>query len=180
MKRIARVALGICSVLLAGCHRKVSGENGLEFSFQPWVPLLAILAGIAVTIVGISVFRRNKPIRGLLLIVGAPLAVVVFVPGLWLDRVIVNNDGFYSRHGFWFSPVAHEIKYDELSLVQVTVEERMGRRGKTYNYYFDCSFKSGKRERVPLGDLMREALPEIAEQFRRQGVPVQMPPNLPK
>ena len=45
--------------------------------------------------------------KTLLLIVGGPLAVVVFVPGLWLDRVIFNNDGFYSRHGFWFSPVTH-------------------------------------------------------------------------
>ena len=52
-------------------------------------------------------------------------------------------------------------------------------RGKTYSYYFDCHFKAGKKERVPLGDIMREALPEIAEQFRKHGVPVQIPANLP-
>ncbi len=64
-------------------------------------------------------------------------------------------------------------------MVRVVVEEKPGRSGKTYSYYYDCIFKSGKQERVPLGEVMREALPEIAEQFRKHGVPVEIPPNLP-
>ncbi|HWG44904.1 MAG TPA: hypothetical protein VN688_19175 [Gemmataceae bacterium] len=91
----------------------------------------------------------------------------------------MNQDGFYSRHGFWWNQTIHQIRYEELNRVQLVVEGKTGRRGKTYSYYFDCSFKSGKQERVPLGDIMREALPEIAEQFRRHGVPVQIPANLP-
>jgi hypothetical protein len=93
--------------------------------------------------------------------------------------VVVNQEGFYSRHGFWWSPTVHNIRYDELDLVRLVVEEKPSRRGKTYSYYFDCTFKTGKQERVPLGDIMREALPEIAEQFRQHGVPVELPPNLP-
>lgn len=108
-----------------------------------------------------------------------PLVAGAIAPGMYLDRVIVNQDGFYSRHGFWWDPTIHRITYEELKLVRLAVEEQSSRRGKTYTYYFDCSFKSGKQERVPLGDIMREAVPEIAEQFRRHGVPVELPPNLP-
>ena len=52
--------------------------------------------------------------------------------------------------------------------------------GPLRSYHFDCHLKSGKMERVPLDDIMREALPEIVDQFEKHGVPVQIPPNLPE
>jgi hypothetical protein len=98
---------------------------------------------------------------------------------MYLDRVIVNQEGFYSRHGFWWKPTIHRVRYDELHEVHLVVEEQHVRGGKRYSYSFDCSLKSGKKERVPLGDVIREALPEIADQFRKHGVQVIIPPNLP-
>lgn len=90
----------------------------------------------------------------------------------------MNQEGFYSRHGFWWYPINHDIRFEELQEVRVVAEKRGG-RGGGYSYYLDCGFKSGNVDRVPLGDVMREALPEIAEQFRSHGVPVHIPPDLP-
>jgi hypothetical protein len=179
-QRLRWALLGLCCTLLTGCYRKVAEDGGLVFSFEPWVPLLVAVVGVAAVPVGIVLFARGQRFWGVCLAVVGPLAAGVVAPGMYLDRVVVNQDGFYSRHGFWWNPTIHQIRYEDLSQVQLVVEEKSGRRGKTYSYYFDCSFKSGKQERVPLGDIMREALPEIAEQFRAHGVPVHVPPNLPE
>jgi hypothetical protein len=179
MKRhLGWVVLGLSFAALTGCYRKVSENGGLVFSFEPWVAGLVAVLGVAAVPVGIVLFVRGQRFWGVCLAILGPLAAVVVAPGMYLDRVVVNQDGFYSRHGFWWNPTVHQIRYGDLSQVQLVVEERSGRRGKTYSYYFDCSFKSGKQERVPLGDIMREALPEIAQQFREHGVPVHLPPNL--
>ncbi len=97
-----------------------------------------------------------------------------------MDRVVVSDEGFESSHGFWFSRTVHKVRFDDLSRVQGVVEERTGRRGrKEYSYSFDCTFKSGSREQIPLGDLMKEALPDIRAQFRKHNVPVDLPPGFP-
>jgi hypothetical protein len=180
MKRcLSRIFAAWCFTVIAGCYQKESENGSLVFSFQAWVPLLVALAGLAVVPVGIVLFARKRRFWGICLMVAGPLAAVGIAPGLYLDRVVVNQEGFYSRHGFWWDPGIHQIRYEDLNQVQVGFDETTVRGRKSYSYYFECSFKSGKQERVPLGDIMREALPEIAEQFRQHGVPVLIPPNLP-
>lgn len=178
--RLGGPFVGICCLCLAGCYRREMDNNGLVFSFQTWVPILVGLAGLVALPAGILMFAKEQRFWGAILAVGGPVIAVGVAPGMFLDRVVVNDQGFYSRHGFWFNPTIHDIRYHDLSLVRLVVEERPARGGgKNYSYYFDCSFKNGQQERVPLGDIMREALPEIAAQFRQHGVPVQLPPNLP-
>jgi hypothetical protein len=172
--------IGICAVLLAGCYKKeVQQDGAIVFSFQPWVPLLVIVGGVAAVPVGFVLWPRGQRTWGAGCVILGVLAVVGLAPGMFLDKVSVGPEGFYSRHGLWFSPQTHSIRYEELAHVRVTVEERGSRRRRTYSYYFDCYFKNGGQERVPLGDIMREALPEIADQFRKHGVQVYLPPNLP-
>jgi hypothetical protein len=178
-QRLHYIFAGLCCTLIAGCFQKVSENGSLTFSYQPWVPLLVALGGLAAVPVGVVLFLRNKRFWGVCLVVAGPLVTGGLAPGMYLDRVIVNEEGFYSRHGFWWDPSIHQIPYADLRLVRLVVEEKQGRRGTTYSYSFDCLFKSGKQENVPLGDIMREALPEIADQFRKHGVTVQLPPNLP-
>lgn len=47
---------GLGCTILVGCYQKVSNSDGIVFSFQPWVPLLAILAGLAVVAAGIILY----------------------------------------------------------------------------------------------------------------------------
>lgn len=179
-RRLCCVVAAVCCTVVVGCYRKSADGDGLVFSFQPWVPLLVILAGVAAVAMGIRIFSNKDRVRGVLLTVGGPVIVAVVAPGMYLDRVVVNDDGFYSRHGFWWSPTIHQIRYDDLQRVTVGFEERTGRRGrKSISYFFDCTLKSGQQERVPIGDIMEEALPEIVAHFKDHHIPVEVPPNLP-
>jgi len=179
-QRLIWIFAGVCCIASAGCYRKVSSSDGLEISFEAWVPVLLALGGLAAVPVGIVLFIRERRFLGVCVAIAGPVIAAAVAPGMFLDRVIVNQEGFYSRHGFWWSPAIHQIRYDELNRVQVGFDVQNSQRGRRYSYYFDCFFKTGQRERVPLGTLMVEALPEIAEQFRKHGVAVQIPPNLPK
>ena len=180
-RRLGGIVVVLCCSMLAGCYQKSSENGSLVYTFQPWLPVLVAVAGVAAVPIGILIFMRSKKRSwGVTLFILGPLAAGVIAPTLYLDRVVVSQNSFFSRHGFWWNPTVHQIPYDELKLVRVGAEERNSRRGKTYNYYFDCQFKSGKQDRVPLGDVMQEALPDIIEQFQLHGVSVEVPPNLPK
>jgi hypothetical protein len=171
-------AVVLACAAMCGCYRKVNEHGNIVISFDTWVPVLAALIGLAAVPVGGVMFARGNRFKGGLVAVIGPLAAVVIAPMFYLDRVVINEEGFSSRHGFWWSPTVHDIRYQDLAFVQVTEEVRTTRRGRSYSYYFDCTFKSGRQERVPLGDVMKEALPEIAEHFRRHGVVVIIPPDL--
>src|SRR5688500_18347622 len=141
MKRLLScVFVGLCLFGLAGCYRKVSEEGSLVFSFQPWVPSLIILAGLVAIAAGILLFAQRQRFWGVILIIAGPIAIGAIAPGMFLDKVIVNQEGFYSRHGMWWSPTIHDIKYKDLERVNLVVEERTGRRGrKNFSYFFDCT-----------------------------------------
>lgn len=173
--------VGLTLIVMTGCHDKVANNGNINITFSLWVPLLLLIGGLAAVPIGILLVRKRQRFWGITLLLVGPLVGLALAPGMFQDRVTVNQEGFYSRHGFWWDPTIHEIKYDHLAAVRITIEERTGRRGrKSYSYYFDCSFKSGQQERVPLGDLMKEALPDITEQFRQHGVQVVIPSNLPE
>ncbi|WP_020470778.1 hypothetical protein [Zavarzinella formosa] len=177
--RLACVAVGMCCVLLGGCYQRAVEQDGIVYSFQSWGPALLIVAGLAAIPAGLVLFRKEKRFWGVLTMIVGPLLAGAVAPGMFMDRVIVNDDGFQSTHGFWWDKIVHNVRYDDLRQVVVVVEEKTTRRGKSYSYYFDCSFKNAPQERIPLGDLMKQALPDIRDQFEKHDVPVQLPANLP-
>jgi hypothetical protein len=179
--RLSCIFVGFLCILIVGCYQKEPENDGVVISFQAWGPLLLVLAGLASVPLGILLFARSQRFRALAVImcIAGPVAAGVIAPGMFLDRVVVNQDGFSARYGLWWNPSVHQIRYEELNLVRLDVVEKTSRGRKTYSYYFDCSYKSGKQERIPLGDLMRQAAPELVQQFHKHGVPVMTPPNLP-
>ncbi len=75
-QRLSRLAAGLCFLALAGCYRKVSENGALVFSFEPWIPLLAAVIGVAAIPVGIVLFVRKQYWLGVFLGVGVPLLVM--------------------------------------------------------------------------------------------------------
>src|SRR5262249_26486490 len=142
--------------------------------------LMVVLGGLAALPVGIVLIVRKKYFWGYILAIGGPLGSVVISPGIFFVRGILGRGGFCFRPRFLGGSTIYHIRCHVPGHVRLVVEEKIGRGGrKNYSYYFDCSFKTRTAERVPLGDVMRQAIPEIAEQFRKHGVQVQIPPNLP-
>ena len=102
-----------------------------------------------------------------------PLACLVLAPGMFLDKVTVNPERFTLHTGFWFAPTLHEVRFADLSRVDLIAEEKASRRGTRMSYYLLCHRKSGASEKVPVGDLMkRGAAAKILQTAKAQGVPV--------
>ncbi len=181
MKPVSR-ALLLCLFLLclSGCYERFDQGGNLVFGYALWVPLLILGAALAFFGLGVAVFLKSDKFYGLVLMLVGPIAVGILVPSIFIARVEVNDEGFFSKHGLWWAPTAHQVRFDELSQVRLHVEEKLGKRGrKSHSYSFDCSLKSGKQERVPISDVVSEALPEIAERFRKHGIPIHVPANMP-
>jgi hypothetical protein len=181
-RRLSWFFAGMGLAAVAGCYQQTSENNSLVFSYQAWVPPLVALVGVALIPAGIFLFtRQQRRFAGVCVAVLGPIVAIGIAPTFYMDRVVVSEEGFYSRHGFWWDPTVHQVRFQDLNQVTLVVEEKIGRRGrKNYSYYFDCSFKQGKQERIPLGDLVRQAMPEIVKRFKEHGVPIQVPPNLPE
>jgi hypothetical protein len=174
----AVAALGLFA--LAGCTQRVEQNGDVVHSYETWVPIAIGVGGLLAVPVGVLMFRKGKKFWGILVAVLGPLASVGLAPGMAEDSVTVNNEHFVSTHGFWWDRQKHDVRFDDLTSIKVFVEEKQGRRGKTYSYYFDCSYRNKPTERVPLGDLMKEALPDIAAQFREHNVNVLGAENMPQ
>ncbi len=90
MKKGRTAIAALCCLILAGCYQKVTKNGSLVFSFQPWVPLLVALAGVAAVPVGVVLFLRKLRFWGVCLMVAGPLVAGAVAPGMYLDRVVVN------------------------------------------------------------------------------------------
>ncbi len=178
-RNLARFAVALCCIAMAGCYNKVNQNGIVNVSFQLWVPLSMILGGLVLIPVGILLAVQKKYLWGILLIIAGPIAAGCVAPGMFLDKVVVSPNEFTSSHGFWWSQTTHRIQYNDLREVRVIVEETRNRRGTSKSYSFDCVFKDGRTERVPLGDLMRQAVPEMVAQFNQHGVIVHGAVNVP-
>jgi hypothetical protein len=185
-KRLCLMALVLGSAAACGCYERVSNDGRVEFYFPVWVVLLGILVTFAFPITLIALLNWHKCFQAdrlptiLFMIVGALFVGMSHLYRIIIERVVVDEEGFYCRYGEWWDVSTYQIYYDELVQVRVVVEAKRGRHGWiTYKYYLDCSFKSGKQERVAVGSLMLQALPDILKQLRRHGVPVDIPPDIP-
>lgn len=172
MRRILQVlAVGLVAVL-AGCTNNRTEGSATIVTFEWWLPALIIVAGLVAIPVGL--FVRKKSFYGWILLIGGPIAAVVFGPGFALDKVTVTPEAFHLRTGFWFSPTVREVKFADLSSVVITKTETRGRRGrKNVSYDLKCTKKSGGQEVIPLGTLMEEGGAEaFAKAAIASGVPI--------
>ncbi|MEM6328995.1 MAG: hypothetical protein AAF790_01975 [Planctomycetota bacterium] len=161
---LAGIALSI-----SGCVKKAALDGASVYTMQWWVPTVGIAAAAAVTTLGW--YKRKSSWRWMIALIGAPIAGVAVVPGLFLDKVVVDDSHFALNTGFWFMPTEHDVAFADLSRIDYTMTESRGRRGrKKKRYYFECYSKSGSMERVPLGELMNEASGEILSKAEAAGV----------
>lgn len=173
------LAVSACAVL-SGCYQRIDKPEGATYSFSPVVPILMIVVGLVLIGMGVVVFARRRFMWGAILALLGLGAAVAVAPGMYLDHVVVGKDEFTSRHGFWWSPVIHRVRYDDLAAVDVIVEEKRQRGRRTFSYSLNCISKTGQQEIVPLGDIMREALTELAVKFQGHNIPANIPTEMPR
>ncbi len=168
----AMAALVLSLGLFSGCVRQSREGNTTVYSMELWVGGLTTLGGLAAVPAGVALRKSNTRGSIVLILLGLGLLIVV-APNMFLDSTKVDAEHFESRHGFWFSPTIHNIRFDEMASIHRTKEVRRGRRGrKTTNYYLDITKTSGQSERVPLGTIMSEAEPEVIRHALERGIPI--------
>lgn len=163
--------------IINGCTVESQSGDTTIYSFALWLPGIVLLGSVTAFFAGLAI-RRESPYWGWLLIVVSAVACVLFAPNLFLDKATVNKDRFTLRTGFWFAPTVHDVRFADLSQIELVGEERMTRHGKKTSYYLVCYRKSGGSEKVPVGDLMKRGpSARILSTAREQGVSVHPPPD---
>lgn len=158
---------------LGGCVREDVDGSTITVTNELWVPLVALLGGIAAAPAGW--FLRQKSARfGWGLLIFCPIIVLGIAPSLFLDRAVVDDTHFSLRTGIWGLTAVHEVKFADLSRIRLISEETTGRRGrKRTNYYLLCERKDGTSAKVPLGNKVAEtAAPHLVERAKALNVPV--------
>jgi hypothetical protein len=158
--------------VLSGCVNQTAEAGQTTWKFAWWLPTVVLLGGLIAAPVGW--LWRSKNNYGWVLLIGGPLAAAVFAPGLMADRVTVDDEHFTLRTGFWFAPTRHDIRFADVSRIDITSETRSGRRGRrTTSYYLVCHKTTGDSEKVPVGNLMEYAVGDILATADERGIPVQ-------
>ena len=83
--------------------------------------------------------------------------LIVGAPTYFLEKTTIRDDGFQVKTGVWGATV-HDVKYDDISNVELTTEEvRTRRGGRRTKYYILLHMKSG-------GDIKLEATDGVGQE----------------
>jgi hypothetical protein len=158
--------LALCFV--SGCYERVSLGNQSLYHFAWWLGPAVIAAGILAVPIGWFVRKQNGR-WGFVLMVMGPVLLIIAAPAMYSDRVLIDEEHFETRYGFWFSPTVQNIRFDDLQAIRYVAVR--ARRGRT-NYELRCTRKSGGEATVHAGDLVKNAVPEILTRAKAKGIVV--------
>jgi hypothetical protein len=168
VNRGAMVVAALTLCCLAGCYERVASGNASVYQFAWWLGPLVIALGLLGIPLG-WLLRRWSRKWGFVLMGMAPLLILIVAPAMYSDRVLIDDDHFEARYGFWFNPTVQNVRFDGLREIRyVSVENN---RGET-NYEMHCVSKTGPQTVVPAGNLVINAVPEILEKAKAKGVRV--------
>ncbi|MGO1072029.1 hypothetical protein [Lysobacter sp. CA199] len=99
----------------------------------------------------------------------------VMAPGMFLDRVTIDEQRLERSHGIWFMP-DYGVKGFDLPRVREIVigeQQRTARRGRRVtDEVWTAIYTDGSREEVVAGDLWKHHRAQIIERLRKRGIEV--------
>ena len=180
------VRLGICiavSTFAVGCKEHRQSADGDMFIFHWGVPLGVIAGGLLAVPFALWLMNRASGFRTKLwawiFLLGGPIVAVLVGPTILMDHVDVSETEFYARHGIWWKPTEHHVRFADVRAVKLIEEISAGRRGrKNHDYFLDITYKGNNSERIPVGNLLRDALPTIATRLGEHQIAIDAPPPI--
>jgi hypothetical protein len=175
--RIAGVLAVASCLLLTGCVSESKAGTGSTFKFDWWIPTLITVVALLLVVGGVLFTVRKKQGAWVAILVG--VVGLLFGPNMFFDRAVIDDDHFELSTGFFFSPTYFNIKWDNVSSIIGSTEEKTGRRGrKSTSFYLNFNLKSGGSEKVPSGDLMKNGpIKKLVEMANAKGIKVDGPTN---
>lgn len=167
-RSVLLLAASLALCLVPGCHELVSQGDQSTYRFAWWLGPAVIVAGLLGIPLG-WVLRKWNVKLGFALMVLGPVLLVVVAPAMYNDRVVVDNEHFEARYGFWFAPTVHNLRFRDLREIRyVAVPADNGRT----NNELHCLTAAGELRVVHAGNLVVKCVPEIMERARAAGIPV--------
>ena len=172
VKRLHGVIVLMLLLLFVGCVKETTNGDTTYYAKEWWVWCSLTLGGIVAAVLG-WLLRGTSDRIAWVLMVGGPVCGLILGPNAFVENATLTSSKFHLSTGI-FGSATHDVSFDELQGVTITMEVTTGRRGrKNQNYYLVCSEKSGKQSKLPMSNpLVEKALPKLAQQFADKGIPV--------
>jgi len=159
-------------VVIAGCFDKTVDGGKITMTCSPWVAQTIVGLSIGAFVVGFVLRKRSIAVP--ITCVGIGLfGFLILLPVAQLDNVVIDDD-HYQRNGgvTYFHRIRDEIIFKDVSRIEIIqVKERRSRGREQISYYFVVTDKeSNESRRVPIGDMARLLIPDIAQRAQKQGV----------
>lgn len=162
--------LGIAFV--TGCFDQTVDGDKVTMTCSPWVAQVFI--GLSIGAFVVAFVLRKRSIGVLIACIGIGLfGFLVLLPAAQLDNIVLDDEHYERNGGFsYFHRVHDEIKFKETKQIEIIQVKKKARRGGTQiSYYFVVTGKDGLEPReLPIGDMAKYMVSEIANRARKQGV----------
>ena len=170
-RMILRCAALLLPLALSGCIREAVEGDTIHVGYEWWVTAGWMVGGLVATPLG-WLLRKTWGRIGWGLLIGGPIMLVFAAPTAWMTQAEVSPEGFKIATGF-FGTTRHEGRFDDITMLRQTSEEKRGRRGrKTTSHYLNYDRKSGQPEKFSLGnDVQFRAAELIVAIADEQGIP---------
>lgn len=80
----------------------------------------------------------------------------------------LDAKGLRLETGIWFAPQRHELVFDSIEVIEISLSRSVGGRGATTELV--CTHSNGSVERIPVGDQLLGALPDVVTFANESGV----------
>lgn len=160
-------------LVMSGCVDERTEGSTHTLRYALWVPMSALLGGVAATIGAWFLPRNFEKYRAILFIFGL-LSAVLFAPSLLLEQVFVDDSKLDARGGIWGLTNVQKISFDDLKQVRLITEVTSSRRSsKKTNHFFLCEKKDGTVEKLPINNQVTiAAAPYFVEEVSKRGIPI--------
>jgi hypothetical protein len=172
------VQLGVATCFLAactGCVRTSIDGDKIHFGMAWWAIGLMTLLSFVLMGVGYLAAKADNWRGYISAIAGAGL-LLFGVPGMLMDYATLDDQHFEGRYGFWMAPTRYNVKFADVAVMNVVEKSRYSRRGKRYDYTLDLTYRDGHKQSVSIGDLLKEAAPELIARAEAANIQVILPP----
>lgn len=150
----------------------------MTYKLALYIPLLVTAVALALAALGVFfIKRRHKQKLALrfafVCFLMAALVGGVMAPGMFLDRVTLDERRLEQPHGIWFMPGYGPKGFDlaRVREIAISVRERTARRGRRVSEeVWTATYDDGSTEAVVAGDLWKYHGREIIERLRKRGI----------
>lgn len=153
-------------------ERTLSGD-AILFAFKWWVPVLAILGGLAMAAFSVWYAKTRKSFRGAIGLIAGVFCAGLLGPSMWLDRLAVTPAGFKGQTGNWFAQKRFDVAFHDLRAIHIGRETyKAGVRPRTRTVLELLPAGAGPTERLEVNDMMQVAITDVLTNARNAGVKV--------